>query len=183
MKGKKFLAILGIFSLAVLSFGLAAIGATSADVTATVTPGVISVSVSPGTVAYGTVGVPTTDNIPTGDTIINADNNGNIPENFLIKGANATGGTVTWNITTGAPSGASGTPAYGYNHKFMDCGSDSGCSAPALANTMDTTSETLATNVSATGDRYFKLRLSTPTETGGDTTQHSTSVTLTAVAY
>ena len=184
MKSKKFLAIAGILSLAIMSLSLAAIGATEAGVTATVTPGTISVTLSTGSVAYGTVGVPSVDNVPTGDTIIDVNNNGGIPENFQIKGANAAGTTTTWKITTGA---VGGTPDYYYHHKFMDCGSDSGCSSPVAANTMDTSYESLATNVPATDgptdDRYFKLRLSTPTETGGDTTEHSTTATILATAY
>ena len=180
MKSKKFIAIGAIFSLAIMSLSLAAIGATEAGVTATVTPGVISVSVSPGSVAYGTVGVPSVDNIPTSDTIINANNNGGIPENFQIKGANATGTTTTWTITTGA---VGGNPTYNYNHKFIDCGSSSTCASPAAVNTMDASYESLATNVGAAGNRYFKLRLSTPTETGGDTTEHSTMATILATAY
>lgn len=180
MKAKKFLAILGIFSLAVLSFGLAALADTSASVTATVTPGVISVSVDTPAVGYGTVGVPSADNVPTGDPIIGVNNNGGIPENFQIKGADATGTTTTWKITTGA---VGGTPDYNYNHKFIDCGSSSTCAAPAAVNTMDTIYESLATNVSAAGNRYFKLRLSTPTETGGDTSVHSTTATIVATAY
>lgn len=180
MKSKKFLAIGAILSLALLSAGFAALSATEAGVTATVTPGTISVAVSPGSVAYGTVGVPSVDNIPTSDTIINANNNGGIPENFQIKGANAIGATTTWTITTGAVGGSS---TYNYNHKFIDCGSSSSCAAPAAVNTMDTSYELLATNVGASGNRYFKLRLSTPTETGGDTTEHSTTATVLATAY
>ena len=185
MKSKKFLAIAGILSLAIMSLSLAAIGATEAGVTATVTPGTISVTLSTGSVAYGTVGVPSVDNVPTPDTIIGANNSGGIPENFQIKGADATpggGGSTTWKITTGA---VSGTSDYYYNHKFIDCGSSSTCASPVAVNTMDKSYESLATNVPATGsdNRYFKLRLSTPTETGGDTTEHSTTATILATAY
>ena len=183
MKSKKFLAIAGILSLAIMSLSLAAIGATEAGVTATVTPGTISVTLSTGSVAYGTVGVPSVDNVPTPDTIIGANNSGGIPENFQIKGADATpggGGSTTWKITTGA---VSGTSDYYYNHKFIDCGSSSTCASPAAVNTMDASYESLATNVGAAGNRYFKLRLSTPTETGGDTTEHSTTATILATAY
>ncbi len=176
---KKLWAALGTAAL-LASAAIPALAATEGSVTATVTPGVISVSVSPGSVAYGTVGVPTVDNIPTGDTIIGASNNGGIPETFNIKGANATGTTVLWTITTGA---VGGTPTYNYNHKFLACAADATCAAPAAANTMDTVNKPLNTNVAASASRYFKLRLSTPTETGGDTSVHSTTVTVQAVAF
>lgn len=173
-----------MLSLAAMALGLAVVAVDTAAVTATVTPGVISVSVSPGSVAYGTVGVPSVDNVPTGDTIINANNNGGIPETFNIKGANATpggGGSVTWTITTGA---VGGSPTYNYNHKFLNCGiGDSTCTTVDPANTMDTNNETLQTNIAAGSSDYFRLRLSTPTETGGDTTQHSTTATVQAIAF
>lgn len=162
---------------------LPALAADTAGVTATVTPGIISVSVSPGAVAYGTVNIPSVDNVPSPDSIIGATNNGGIPEDFTIRGADATpggGGSKTWKITTGSPSGSLD---YFYNHKFLDCGSDSGCSAPPAANLMDTTPEALATSVAISGTEYFKLRLSTPTETGGDLTTHSTTVTVQATAH
>lgn len=179
---KKLWAALGTAAI-LASAAIPALAATEGAVTATVTPGTISVTVSPGSVAYGTVGIPSVDLVPTSDTIINANNNGQIPETFNIKGSNATGATITWNITTGAPSGAGGTPAYGFNHKFLACAADATCGAPAAANTMDTNYETLNTNVAASASRYLKLRLSTPTETGGDTSVHSTSVTVQAVAF
>ena len=90
------------------------------------------------------------------------------------------GGTITWTIVDGAPGGAA---SYNYNHKFLACSADATCAAPAAANNMTTVYETLNTNVAASASRYFKLRLSTPTETGGDTTEHSTSVTVQAVAF
>lgn len=179
MSKKLWAALVGVALLAAAT--IPALAATEGSVTATVTPGVISVSVSPGSVAYGTVGVPTVDNVPTGDTIINANNNGGIPETFNIKGANATGTTKTWTITTGA---VGGDPTYNYNHKFLNCGiGDSTCTTVDPANTMDTGYETLQTNVAAASSDYLKLRLSTPTETGGDTSEHSTTVTVQAVAF
>lgn len=177
---KKLWAAIGTAAL-LASAAIPALAATEGAVTATVTPGVISVSVSPGSVAYGTVGVPTVDNVPTGDTIIGATNNGGIPETFNIKGANATGTTIPWTIVDGAPGGAG---SYNYNHKFLNCGiGDSTCTTVDAANNMTTAYETLETNVAAGSSDYLKLRLSTPTETGGDTSEHSTSVTVLATAF
>lgn len=163
----------------IASAALPALATTTGEVTATVTPGVISVSVDTSAIGYGTVNIPSVDLVPTGDTIIGATNDGGIPEDFTIKGANATGGTVLWTIVTTSPGGAA---SYDYNHKFIDCGGVSDCTGAAAANTMDTTNEALATGVAVNDIEYFKLRLSTPTETGGDLTEHSTSVTVTASA-
>ena len=186
MLNKKLWAAIG--GLAILAATVfPALAATEGSVTATVTPGVISVSVDPAAVGYGTVGVPSVDNIPTtpsADKVITANNNGGIPETFNIKGANATpggGGTKTWTIVDGAPGGAA---SYNYNHKFVSCTDNAlACTTVAAANNMTTVYEALNTNVAAAASRYFKLRLSTPTETGGDTSEHSTTVTVLAVAF
>lgn len=178
IKIKKFLAGLGILSL-VLALAAPVLAATEGAVTATVTPGIISVSIDTANIGYGTVNIPSVDLIPTGDPIIGATNNGGIPEDFTIRGDDATGTTKIWMITTGSPGGAT---TYDYNHKFIDCGNSSTCVTPAAADTMNTTPEALATGVAKDDTEYFKLRLSTPTETGGDLSEHSTSVTVTASA-
>lgn len=176
----KIIALLGASALIAL-VAVPALSATDASVTATVTPGVISVSVSPPSVGYGTVNIPSVELVPTGDTIIGANNNGGVPEDLTIKGANATGTTKTWTIVDGSPGGAE---TYNYNHKFIDCGSDSTCTSPPppAANNMTTTAEALATGVLVSSTEYFKLRLSTPTATGGDLSVHSTTVTVMATA-
>ena len=133
-------------------------------------------------IGYGTADIPSVDLVPTApsaDKIIGATNDGGVPEDFTIRGADATGATETWTITTGSPGGAS---TFNYNHKFLDCDTDNTCGSPAGANTMDATPESLATGVAINGTEYFQLRLSTPTETGGDLSEHSTSVTVTASA-
>ncbi|MCH8748154.1 hypothetical protein IH781_00225 [Patescibacteria group bacterium] len=168
-------ALVGIVAVPVLS-------ATSTAVSATVTPGVISVLMNTTSIGYGTVEIPSVDRVPTdpsADKIIGATNNGGIPEDFFISGADATGASQNWTIVDGAPSGAS---TYDYNHKFLDCDNDSACTNPATANSMTTTAEALATGVSVNATEYFKLRLSTPTETGGDLSEHSTTVTVLATA-
>jgi len=180
MINKKLWAVLGTAAL-IVSAAIPALAATEGAVTATVTPQNISVTVSPGAVAYGTVAIPSVDLVPTGDTIINANNNGNVAETFNIKGANATGTTILWTIFDGAPGGAA---AYNYNHKFVDCGiGDSTCTTVDAANNMTEGYETLEANIAAGSSDHFKLRLSTPTQTGGDTSVHSTTVTVQAVAF
>ncbi|MBI2621159.1 MAG: hypothetical protein HYW63_00745 [Candidatus Levybacteria bacterium] len=179
MINKKIWAAIGGAAL-LAAVALPALAATDQGVTATVTPQNISIIVSPTSVDYGTVAVPSVDLVPTGDTIIGATNDGNITETFNIKGANATGTTKTWTIVDGAPGGAE---TFNYNHKYADCGvGDSTCTTQDAVNNMTTGYETLEAGVAAGSSDYFRLRLSTPTETGGDTSEHSTTVTVQAVA-
>lgn len=180
MNNKKLWAAIGTAAL-IASAAIPALAATEQGVTATVTPQKISVTVSPTSVAYGTVPVPSVDRIPTGDTIIGATNDGNVTETFNIKGANATGTTITWTIVDGAPGGAA---SYNYNHKYADCGiGDLTCTTQDAADNMTTGYEVLEAGVAASFIDYFRLRLSTPTETGGDFSEHSTTVTVQAVAF
>ncbi|TAN57644.1 hypothetical protein EPN15_03385 [Patescibacteria group bacterium] len=162
MKSKKFLAIAGIFSLAVFSIGLAAIGADTQSVTATVTPKNISVTVSPGSVDYGTVAI-NTESAPS--VIITASNNGNVAENFNIKGSNSTNWTLS-DTAAGADT---------FMHKFAKSG-DSYAAYTALHNTNYTA---LATAVGTSGSQLFKLKLITPTSTA-TYAQQSTTVTIQA---
>lgn len=168
------IAILGLLGMAV------GVGVGAADITATVTPKIVSISVSETAVGYGVVDVPSTDNVPvtpSANVIIAVENTGNADEDFAINGADATGDTITWNIADASPG------TYDYNHKFIDCGvGDSTCSTVEAANNMTETPETLAADVPAASIEYFQLRLSTPTETGGDMTEHSTTVTVLATA-
>jgi len=173
-------AILGVVGLAVGT------GAGAVDVTATATPQLVSINMPTTSIGYGFVGIPSVDNettAPSANVILSVENTGNVDEDFLIKGSNAAfggGGSVTWTIVDGAPGGAS---THNYNHKFVDCGvGDSTCTTEDAANNMTTTSESLSAGVSAGSIDYFRLKLSTPTETGGDLTEHTTTVTVTAVA-
>ncbi|MCK4592112.1 hypothetical protein KAT63_01570 [Candidatus Parcubacteria bacterium] len=174
---KQFVATLCILAVVGVAVGVGVEAGN--EVECTVTPKLVSIGVSPPSVGYGFVDVPSTDNIPTtpsSDPIIAATNSGNVDEDFTIRGDDATGTSITWTIVDGSPG------TYDYNHKFLDCGNDSGCSSPAAANNLTKTTESLAEDVSAGSSEYFKLKLSTPTETGNDTSQHSTSVTVIAIA-
>ena len=174
---KQFFASIMVLTLVAMVVGVA----VNADetVTATVTPKLVSISVSETTVGYGFVNVPSTDNVPqtpSTDVIISVQNTGNVNEDFDVKGSDAIGTTVDWTIVDAAPGATT------YNHRFLDCDADSACTAPAAANNMTTTQETLGAGVTGGSFEYFQLRLSTPTETGGDTTEHSTTVTVIATA-
>ena len=81
--------------------GVVALGSSSAladhspesTVSATVTPAVLSVTVTPNTVDYDVVELSSTDNLPTPETFT-ATNNGSITENIDIRGAD----TDNWTL-------------------------------------------------------------------------------------
>jgi len=149
--------------------------ADTATVTATVTVQNISVSVSDGSISYGTMAVNSwkstlsSDMPPSGD-MQTATNNGNVTEDFNIKGQNSA------NWTLGSSQGSEQ-----YVHQFCnDTAND--CSTPPTNYTALTTSyATLATGVATSGTIDFQLRLGTPTSTSSYT-QQSVDVTVQAVA-
>lgn len=167
MISKKLWAALGTAAI-LASAAIPALAADTAGVSATVTPQLISVSVSPGSVAYGTVPLSQTDVAPSPDSVITATNNGNVTEKFEIKGANST----TWTLSDVAVA------ANTFMHKF---GLWNGVTLGALTALHNTTYKTLQASVGAGGTQDFKLRISTPTSTTTYATE-STSVTVLATA-
>lgn len=178
---RKFLSGLGILSL-VLALAAPALAATEEGVTATVTPQLVSVTVDVSSVGYGTQNLSTTDNKPTGDPEITATNNGNVAENFTIKGDDATASGSTWTLSTTAGASA-------YVHKYN---ADTGGTYPDLSSVaLDKTGKSLSTGVSGGtsctttctggGSEAFKLRMDTPTSTSSFA-EHSTTVTVVATA-
>jgi len=110
----------------------------------------VSVSVSDGTVAYGTLGQNSTADTNPDDTQT-ATNNGNVTEDFNIK-ATADASTPNWTI------GATAAPNV-YVHQFCI----STCGTPPTNYTPLTTSyQTLATGIAAEGNQTFDLYINTP---------------------
>lgn len=146
-----------------------ALAASTGTVAATVTPMKISVSVTSGTVAYGTLDISSTkDTTATGlNDTQTATNDGNVAEDLNIESTDATGGT---NWTLAATPGADQ-----YEHDFS---TNSGTSWAA----MSTSYASLATNVAATGTKDFDLKIHTPTSTS-DYVQKSITVTVQAVQH
>ncbi len=142
--------------------------ADSATVTATVTAQNISVTVSDGTVTYGTIGLSSTRDTTTGgvDDSQTANNNGNITEDFNIKGQN----TAAWTL-----AGSVGADAY--FHKF--CTATCDASPTWIATT--TSYQTLATGVASAGDQIFDTQVGTPSSTSSYTEQ-SVDIIVQAVA-
>lgn len=166
---KSFISILAIMDLLVIMvIGPAALAADTAAVTATVTVANISVTVTDGSITYGTLGLnaaTSTCGLSPQDSQT-VTNNGNVAETFNVMGSTST------NWTLGATA-ASET----YVHKF----SSSTC--PWTSGTALTLSyQTLATNIASSGTATLNLQVNTPTATTYFT-QQSFSVTVQAVAY
>jgi hypothetical protein len=137
----------------VLALLISAQGISAADtdtVTATVTVQNISLTVSDGTVTYGTLAVSSSANTAAAglDDTQTITNNGNITEDFNIKGQNSGDWTIH-DTTIGADT---------YVHEW--CTSD--CDGTPTWNGFDADYEALASAISSSGTQDFDLRLNTP---------------------
>lgn len=140
--------------------------ATTGTVAATVTAQNVSVGVSDGIITYGTLGLSSaTTTLASGlNDTQTATNDGNIAEDFNIKGTS----TAAWTL-----AGSVGNNQY--MHEFSI---NSGGGWTALT----TNYQSLATNKAQSGTQTFDLRLSTPTATA-NFTQQNVDVTVQAVAH
>jgi len=146
-----------------------ALAGTSAMVSATVTVQNISLSITDGSVAYGTLGSNNTGSTCTSELndaqIIT--NDGNVPETFNIKGVN----TDNWTL-------AATTDVDQYIHQFRS----GACSSFSSGTALTTSDQTLATNVATGATTTLNLQITTPNPSTVFT-QQSPNVTLTAIAY
>lgn len=167
MKIRNILLILTIFLVSVL-FVPKIRAATTASVTATVTAQNVSVSVSDGTVTFGTLTLSaTTDTTSTGtDDSQTATNNGNVTETFNIKGQNSAAWTLA--ATQGSDQ---------YFHKFCT----TNCDASPTWTVLTTNYQTLGTGVATSGTKVFDLQIGMPSASSSYT-QQSVDVTVQAVA-
>jgi len=138
------------------------------NVNLNITPAVISISVSDGSVSYGIMAANSTKN--TTNSGLNdsqtATNNGNVTENLNIKGQNS----ANWTLAAAVGNEQ-------YTHKFCDINCDTSPAWTALT----TSYQTLATAISVSGTQDFDLQVGTPTTTS-HYTQQSVNVTVQAVA-
>jgi hypothetical protein len=159
---------LGIVILLCCGFTSIVYSATTATVTATVTVQNISVSVADGIVSYGTLS--TSDTQDTTSSGLNdsqtATNNGNIDEDFSIKGQDSS----NWTLATSIGSEQ-------YAHKFCT----SSCDSSPVWTALTTTNQSLATSVATSGTQEFDLQILTPSSTA-NYTQQSVDVVVTASA-
>lgn len=161
----KFFTSLIISSLFSATFVMAA---STGAVTATVTAQNISVTVTDGSVAYGSLSTSTTeDTTATGvNNSQTATNNGNVTQDFNIQGQDS----AAWTLAGTAASEA-------YTHKF--CITD--CDGTPTWVALTTSYQTLATGVADSGTQIFDLQIGTPTSTA-TFTQQSVDITVQAVA-
>jgi hypothetical protein len=132
-------------------------------VSATVTPAVLSVIVSPDNVDYGTVELGVQDNLPT-PLSFTATNNGSITEDIDIRGAD----TANWTLVSTVPATDE------YRHEA----SKDGFTTPII---LTTSNLSLDTNVATSGTVIVSLRLDAPTDTT-TIAQQTAPVTVIAVA-
>jgi len=165
------IATIAILALVGLGVGMGAGAATTSDVSATVTAELISVSVADGTVAFGTLGLNTTEHTATGGNALEtqiATNDGNVTANFGIRSSDAVSGGTNWELAASA-----GTDAF--THEFSV---DDGSNWVAF-NVDNSTYSTLANTVAASGTQDFDLRVGTPTAST-DSVEHTVTVTVQA---
>ena len=127
--------------------------AATATVTATVTVQNISISVSDGSITYGTLSSNTsTSTLSSGvNDMQTATNNGNITETFNIKGQNS----ANWTL-----AGTAGSDQY--VHKFCN-DTDLDCATPPPNYTALTTNyQMLDTVITTSGTVNFQLEITTP---------------------
>jgi len=145
-------------------------------ITATVSGQSVSMTVSPGSIDYGTVPFETSRSslaAPGGPVTFTATNTGNVTVNFAVRGSDATGTGFSWALSTGAlacPNDA---------NKFRHSVTPTGGSSIFLT----TAPEDLATGIAAAGTKTFTSEIYMPCfGSDGAGEQASTSILLTAIA-
>jgi hypothetical protein len=128
---------------------------------------VISVSVSDGAITYGTIPANSTKSTCTSELndAQTVTNNGNVTENFLIKGQNS----ANWTLAATAGSNQ-------YVHKFLN----GACSTFSGGTALTTSDQSFATGISPSGTATLNLQINTPNPSTVYT-QQSVDVTITAV--
>lgn len=161
---RRVLALVGVLAVIGAALAIPAFADTEGTVTATVTAGVVAISVSTTTVAYGTVEVGSSDNVPTPSTFT-ATNDGNVDANFGIKGA----ATTDWALVSGAPTDEE------YRHK---------ASPDAFTSTIILTADfqSLDSAVTPTSSTTVSLRLDAPASTAASAEQSAQVIILATVS-
>jgi hypothetical protein len=178
----KRLAVLGI-AVAAIAGVLTLPALADGTVTATVTPLVVSVTVDTPTFDYGTMPLSAADNTRSKkeSSVITATNNGSGPEDFALKGSDATpavGTEATWTLSC-TSGGTVDNNQFVHRYSTGNPPDFVGGSAPLCSGS----AQNIATNVAATtGSSSFGLQMNMPTGTTGYS-QRSTTVTVVATAH
>lgn len=171
--------VIALSIMAIPGFGAGrALAATTGTVAATVTPQNISVAVTDGSVAYGTMDLSSSKDTTSGgvNDTQTATNDGNVAEDFNITSSNASGGT-TWTL-----AGTIGANQFKHSFCTAGGGSPDPCDATPTWNAITTAGnyQSLGTNIAASGTAKFDLKLDTPSSST-DFVQKSITVTVQAV--
>lgn len=163
---RRILALLVALALVALVVPAAVFAADTGMVSCTVSAVLVSVNVTDGSVAYGTLALNATKSTINLSDTQTATNSGTVAENFTIKSSNATriGGT-NWTLASTIGSNQ-------YKHEFS-----TNSSFPGTA--MTTSYQTLKTNVAASGNQTFDLQITMPISTT-DYLEHTITVTVMA---
>ncbi len=156
---KRLLVVAGVISLVAAVLVPAGVSADAEQtVSCTVKAKLISLTVTDGSVAYGTLGLSPSAGSPTTKSTIDlvdtqvVTNNGNVTEDFDIKSSDAEGGTA-WNLVAAA---SIATDAFA--HQFS---ADSGSNWADLTDTY----QSMATGVATSGTENVDLKIFMPTGT------------------
>jgi hypothetical protein len=158
--------VIGLFVSLLFLLSTPVQAASTASVAATVTVQNISVAVTDGTISYGTLALSASTGTNGSDTQT-ATNDGNVTEDFNIKGQN----TAAWTLT-----GSVGSNQYVHRFCTATC-----ASAPTNYTALTTNYQTLAASKATSATQTFDLYLSTPTSTSSYT-QQSVDVIVQATA-
>lgn len=172
MKGK----LLAIFSLVALlgaALSLPAMADGSVPISATVSAKSISVTVDPTLIDYGALAFEESRSSTALGITFTATNDGNVNENFSVKGADATGAdpTFTWTIQEGALNCPTQTNRY--RHSVTPAGGS--------LIFLTTDQQDLASGVAPSGTKSFTSEFRMPCN-GSDGTGQTASTTITVVA-
>ncbi|MBI4359040.1 MAG: hypothetical protein HY577_00390 [Candidatus Nealsonbacteria bacterium] len=181
MSKKSFLSVVASSILTGVVVAGIILAAESTSLLVTVTPGTISVTVSAASYDYGAMPLGSAKS----SSSFVVTNNGNVNENFLIKGSDATyteaSGEATKCASTAAQdncnwalSSAPGIDSYRYT--FTPAG--------GAETNLTAANQTLASNVAPSAATSFALKFYTPTTAGAETAlgkPYSTNVTIAAV--
>jgi len=186
---RRILALLSVLALVALVVPAAVFAANTGTVSCTVSAqGLVSVTVTPGSVAYGTVALNTYKNTAQYDATNNPSgmatpqtqtitNTGNVNEDFDIKTSNAVGAT-NWSLTPSTPTHDEFSHFY-----FVSTTAYNGTGTPMfIAFTWPDTNVEVATNVVPEGVRYLELLITMPGSTA-DTGNHTITVTVLATQH
>lgn len=177
----RILSVALVLAFALIPFG-SAFADTTADVTVTATPTYIAITNSVSTWAIGTVGETATkywsaagtapaEPLVDGDMKSTITNTGSVAEDISVHAHNFTGG-AGWTLHGTTP---------GENVVVLSAGATGDANLAAMRHLVDTTPQSLKSNLAAAGTIKWCMELKTGTFTDG--VEKSGTVTITAVIH